>query len=380
MSSVEIITVNSKSDLNKFLKFPWLIYKDNPNWVPPLLYDIKKVLNKKKNPFFKHADMELFFAVKEGSVVGRIAAIKNDLHNKEHNDKVGFFGFFECINDQGVANKLFDTAAQWISEKELTAMRGPANPSVNDVYGLLIDGFDDPPRILMPYNPKYYMDLMDNYGFQKAKDLYAWKISKEKMETNDKIKRVADIALRRSKATIRPLNMKDFNNELEKVKFVYNKAWEPNWGFVPLTDEEIDALAADLKPLVDPNLVLFLEIENKTVGFALTMPDYNFIFKEMNGRLFPFNFIKLFTKRKTIPWARILILGVIPEFQKRGLDAALYYEIMVRAEKRNIVRGEASWILEDNDMMNRGAETMRGDLYKKYRVYEKELLKFGKDN
>ncbi|HET56298.1 MAG TPA: hypothetical protein ENN33_13935 [Ignavibacteria bacterium] len=380
MSSVEIITVNSKSDLKKFLKFPWLIYKDNLNWVPPLLYDIKKVLNKKKNPFFNHADMELFFAVKEGSVVGRIAAIKNDLHNKEHNDKIGFFGFFESINDQDVANKLFDTAAQWISEKELTAMRGPANPSVNDVYGLLIDGFDDPPRILMPYNPKYYIDLMDNYGFKKAKDLYAWKISKEKMETNDKIKRVADIALRRSNATIRPLNMKDFNNELEKVKFVYNKAWEPNWGFVPLTDEEIDALAADLKPLVDPNLVLFLEIENKTVGFALTMPDYNFIFKEMNGRLFPFNFIKLFTKRKTIPWARILILGVIPEFQKRGLDAALYYEIMVRAKKRNIVRGEASWILEDNTMMNRGAETMNGDLYKKYRVYEKELQKLGKDN
>lgn len=375
MSSIEIFSVSSKSDLKKFLKFPWLIYKDNPHWVPPLLYDIKKVLNKKKNPFFNHADIELFLAVKDGSVVGRIAAVKNDLHNKEHNDKVGFFGFFECINDQEVADKLFDTAAQWISEKGLNAMRGPANPSVNDVYGLLIDGFDDQPRILMPYNPKYYMDLMDNYGFQKAKDLYAWKISKEKMETNDKIKRVADIALKRSNATIRPLNMKDFNNELEKVKFVYNKAWEPNWGFVPLTDEEIDALAADLKPLVDPNLVLFLEIENKTVGFALTMPDYNFIFKEMNGRLLPFNFIKLFTKRKTIPWARIIILGVIPEFQKRGLDAALYYEIMVRAEKRNIVRGEASWILEDNDMMNRGAETMRGDLYKKYRIYEKELMR-----
>lgn len=375
MSSLNIIPVSSKSEFNKFLKFPWKIYSNHPNWVPPLLFDLKKVLNKKKNPFFNHADMELFLAIKEGSIVGRIAAIKNDLHNKEHNDKVGFFGFFECINDQEVANKLFDTAAKWITEKGLTVLRGPANPSVNDIYGLLIDGFEDPPRILMPYNPKYYMELLDHHGFQKAKDLYAWKISKEKMETNDKIKRVADIALRRSNATIRPLNMKDFNNELVKVKFVYNKAWEPNWGFVPLTDEEIDALAADLKPLVDPNLVLFLEIENKTVGFALTMPDYNFIFKEMNGRLLPFNFIKLFTKRKSIPWARIIILGVIPEYQKRGLDAALYYEIMVRAMKRNIVRGEASWILEDNTMMNRGAETMNGDLYKKYRVYEKDLVK-----
>ncbi|RJP62120.1 MAG: hypothetical protein C4543_02525 [Ignavibacteriales bacterium] len=373
MSEIIIHTVKSKSDLNKFVKFPWKIYKDDPNWVPPLLYDIKKVLNKEKNPFYKHAEMEMFLAERNGELVGRIAAVKNDLHNKEHNDKVGFFGFFECINDQDVANKLFEVSAEWLKAKGMEHMRGPASPSVNDIYALLIDGFDDPPRILMPYNPKYYMDLIDNAGFEKAKDLYAWKISKEKMETNDKIKRVADIALQRSKASIRILNLKDFDNELEKVKYVYNKAWQPNWGFVPLTDEEIDALAADLKPLVDPNLVLFLEIENKTVGFALVMPDYNFIFKEMNGRLLPFNFIKLFTKRKSIPWARIIILGIIPEFQKRGLDAALYYDVMVRAAKRNIFRGEASWILEDNEMMNRGAETMRGERYKQYRVYQKEI-------
>ena len=373
MFNITIRPVSTKSEINQFVKFPWGIYKDNPNWVPPLLYDIKKILNRDKNPFFKHAEMEMYLAERDGKLVGRIAAIKNDLHNKEHNDKVGFFGFFECINDQDVANKLFDSAAEWLRAKGLTDMRGPANPSVNDVYALLIEGFDDPPRLLMPYNPQYYMDLINNYGFEKAKDLFAWKISKEKMETNDKIKRVADIALKRSKASIRILNLKDFDNELVKVKYVYNKAWEPNWGFVPMTDEEVDALAADLKPLVNPNIVLFLEIEGKTVGFALVMPDYNFIFKEMNGRLLPFNFIKLFTKRKSIPWARIIILGIIPEYQKRGLDAALYYEVMVRAEKLNIFRGEASWILEDNEMMNRGAETMRGDLYKKYRVYQKGL-------
>ncbi len=373
MSEIKIRKVENKKDLNEFLKLPWKIYEGNSNWVPPLLYDQKKILNKKKNPFFNHADMDLFLAEKDGSVVGRIAAIKNELHNKEHNDKVGFFGFFESINNQEVADKLFDTVKEWLTEKGMNAMRGPANPSVNDVYGMLIEGFDDPPRLLMPYNPEYYTALMDRYGFQKAKDLYAWKISKEKMEKADKIKRVADIALRRSGAKIRKLNMKDFDNELDRVKFVYNKAWEPNWGFVPLTDEEIDALAADLKPLVDPNIVLFLEIEEKTIGFALVMPDYNFVFKEMNGKLLPFNFLKLFTKAKKIPWARIIILGIIPEYQKRGLDAALYYEVMVRAAERNIYRGEASWILEDNDMMNRGAETMNGELYKKYRVYQKEI-------
>jgi len=375
MPDITIRTVESKSDLKTFIKLAWKIYEGDPNWVPPLIYDQKKILDKKKNPFFKHAEMDMFIAEKDNLPVGRIAAIKNDLHNKEHNDKVGFFGFFESINDQEVANKLFDTAAEWLREKGLTDMRGPANPSVNDIYGLLIEGFDDPPRLLMPYNPEYYLTLIDKYGFEKAKDLNAWKISEEKMSKAEKIGRIGDLALKRSKASIRTLNMKDFDNELEKVKFVYNKAWEPNWGFVPLTDEEIDHLAADLKPLVDPDLVLFLEIEGNTVGFALVMPDYNFIFKEMNGKLLPFNFIKLFTKRKKIPWARIIILGIIPEYQKRGLDAALYYRVMKTAATKNIFFGEASWVLEDNAMMNRGAETMRGDLYKKYRIYQKPVLK-----
>ncbi len=373
MSDIKVRKVENKKDFDQFLKLPWKIYEGNPNWVPPLLFDLKKLLNKEKNPFFNHAEMDLFLAHKNGSVVGRIAAVKNELHNKEHDDNVGFFGFFESINDQEVADALFDKAAEWLKAKGLTHMRGPANPSVNDIYAMLLEGFDDPPRLLMPYNPEYYNNLVSGYGFQKAKDLFAWKISKEKMEQNEKIKRVADIALKRSKASIRKLNMKDFDNELEKVKYVYNKAWQPNWGFVPLTDEEIDALAADLKPLVDPNLVLFLEIEEKTIGFALVMPDYNYIFKDMNGRLLPFNFLKLFTKRKEIPWARIIILGIIPEYQKRGLDAALYYEVMMRAADRNIYRGEASWVLEDNEMMNKGAETMRGERYKKYRVYQKEI-------
>ena len=373
MSDITIRKVESKKDFDQFVKFPWKIYKNDPNWVPPLLYDVKKVLNRKKNPFFEHAEMEMFLAEKKGELVGRIAAVKNDLHNKEHNDKVGFFGFFECIDDQETADKLFFTAEQWLKEKGLTDMRGPANPSVNDVYGMLLEGFDDPPRLLMPYNPEYYLKLCEGYGLSKIKDLYAYKISKDRMEKSDKIKRVAEIALKRSNATVRALNMKDFDNELERVKYVYNKAWEPNWGFVPLTDNEIDALAEDLKPLVDPSIVLFCEIDGKTVGFALVMPDFNYVFKEMNGRLLPFNFIKLFTKRKQIPWARIIILGIIPEFQKKGLDAALYYQVLIRAQKRNIFLGEASWILEDNEMMNRGAEAMNGELYKKYRLYQKSI-------
>lgn len=370
MPEIKIRTVQTKKDISTFIKFPWKIYKNDPYWVPPLIFDKKKILNREKNPFFKHAEIEMFLAEKDGELIGRIAAIKNDLHNKYHHDKVGFFGFFECINDQQVANKLFDTAKYWLQSKGFDAMRGPANPSSNDEYGMLLEGFDDEPRLLMPYNPKYYLDLCENYGMKKAKDLYAYKLENRKVVTSEKLKRVAEIAQQRSKIRITQLNIKDFKNELDKVKFVYNKAWAPNWGFIPMTDEEIDVMAKDLKPLVEPSLVLFGEIDNQLVGFALVMLDYNQLFKSFNGKLFPFNFIKLFTQKKRINWSRVLTLGIIPEYQRRGLDAVFYWEIVNRAEKNGILLGEASWILEDNEMMNRGAQVMNGEIYKKYRIYE----------
>lgn len=373
MSEIKIRTVNSKKDLMTFIKFPWKIYKDDPNWVPPLLMDKKKIMNREKNPFFQHAEAEYFLAERDGELVGRIGAIKNDLHNKYHNDNVGFFGFFECINDQQVANKLFDTAKDWLKAKGFSQMRGPANPSSNDEYAMLLEGFDDPPRLLMTYNPKYYLDLCENYGLKKAKDLYAYKLENKKVMSSDKLKRVAEIARKRSGINVTQLDMKNFDKELEKVKYVYNKAWAPNWGFIPMTDAELDAMAKDLKPLVEPSLVLFGEINGELVGFALVMLDYNYIFKQINGRLLPFGFLKLFTEKKKIKWSRIITLGLVPEFQKKGLDAVFYWEIVNRAHKIGIDLGEASWILEDNEMMNRGAEVMNGEIYKKYRVYEKDI-------
>jgi len=370
MYSIAIKPVNSKKDLTQFIKMQWKFYKDDPYWVPPLISDKRNFFDKKKNPFFKHADLQCFIAVKDGKYVGRIAAIKNDMHNKYHGENIGFFGFFECINDQLVANKLFDTAKDWIKQKGCNAMRGPANPSSNDEWAMLLDGFDDSPRILMPYNPKYYLDLCENFGMKKVKDLYAYKLENDKVTSSDKLRRVADIAQRRSGLKVRSVNMKDFPNELEKFKYVYNKAWAPNWGFIPMTNEEIDAMAKELKPLVEPSLILFGEIGNQIVGAALVMLDYNYVLKKMNGRLFPFGFLKFFTERKNIKWARVLTLGIIPEYQKRGLDAVFYWEIVNRAHKIGIDLGEASWILEDNAMMNRGAEVMNGTIYKKYRIFE----------
>jgi len=373
MKDILIKKVNTKSELNQFIKFPWKIYKDNKYWVPPLLMEQKTLLDKQKNPFFKEADAEYFLAYRNNEIVGRIAAVKNDIYLKYHNDSSGQFGFFECKNDQDVANALFDTVKTWMKEKGLKLMNGPANPSSNDIYGMLVEGFDDSPRLLMPYNPEYYVKLCENYGMKKAKDLFAWKIVNEKIKASEKLKRGQEIVRNRYKLKISQMDMKNFSKELERFKYVYNKAWAPNWGFVPMTEEQIDAMAKDMKPLAEPSLVLFGEIDGKLIGAALVMLDYNQVFINMNGRLLPFNFLKLFTQKKKINWARILTLGIIPEFQKKGLDTVFYWEIVNRAAELGIYQGEASWVLEDNDMMNRGLELMNAERYKRYRIWEVEL-------
>ena len=373
MQEITIKTVTTKSELTQFIKFPWKIYKDDKYWVPPLLMEQKTLLDKQKNPFFKDAQAEYFLAYRNGEAVGRIAAIKNDIHLKYHNDSSGHFGFFECINDQQVANALFDKAKLWMTEKNLKYMKGPANPSSNDTYGMLMEGFNDSPRLLMPYNPEYYLKLCENYGMKKAKDLFAWKIVYDKILASEKLKRGQELVRKRYNLKISQLDMKNFQKDLEKFKYVYNKAWAPNWGFVPMTEEQIDAMAKDMKPLAEPSLVLFGEIEDKLIGAALVMLDYNIIFKKMNGRLFPFNFIRLFAQKKKINWARILTLGIIPEYQKKGLDTIFYWEIVHRAAKLGIRLGEASWVLEDNDMMNRGLELMNADRYKRYRIWDIEV-------
>jgi hypothetical protein len=373
MKEIIVKPVTTKSELNQFIKFPWKIYKDDKHWVPPLLMEQKTLLNKQKNPFFKAAEAGYFLAYRNGDVVGRIAAIKNDLHLKYHNDASGQFGFFECINDQEVANALFDKAKSWMKEKGLKYMKGPANPSSNDIYAMLVEGFYDAPRLLMPYNPEYYIKLCENYGMKKAKDMFAWKLVNEKLMASEKLKRGQELVRKRYNLIISQLDMKNFQKDLEKFKYVYNKAWAPNWGFVPMTEEQIDAMAKDMKPLAEPSLVLFGEIDGKLIGAALVMLDYNFIFKQMNGRLLPFNFIKLFTQKKKIKWARILTLGIIPEYQKKGLDTIFYWEIVNRAAEIGIRLGEASWVLEDNDMMNRGLELMNAERYKRYRIWEVEV-------
>jgi GNAT superfamily N-acetyltransferase len=372
MSIVTIRPVRTKSEEMTFIKFQWRPYEGNPYWVPPLIMDRKKLIDRKNNPFYKHAGMELFLAERDGEVVGRIGAIVNDNHNREHNENIGFFGFFECINDQSVAHALFDAAKAWLRAKGVTAMRGPASPSVNDEYGLLIDGFDKSPAILMTYNPAYYQRLIENYGFKKEKDLYAYYIHKDKV-FNEKFTRISKVVEKREGLVVRSLNMKDFDNEVKLIRDLYNRGWSRNWGEVPMTNEEFEYVAKDLKPVVNPHLVIIAESKGKPVGFGMTLPDLNIVLKNnRRGYLIP-ALIRLILFKKRIDFVRIVILGVLPEYANSGIGAALFYETGRRCVEQGYPHGEASWVIEDNVMMNRGAELMQGERWKTYRIYQLSL-------
>ena len=372
----EIRTVETKQEKLKFVKSQWNFYKNDPNFVPPLVADRMKLLDTEKNPFYKHSNLKLWVAVSDGQIVGRIAGITNENHNITHNDRVGFFGFFECVNEQDVANALFDKAAQWLKSQGKEIIRGPVNPSMNDENALLLEGYDKPPVILMSYNPPYYLTLCENWGFVKAKDLLAYILHFEKY-MSDKLKRMQGLIRERYQVTVRQVNFKDktqFKKDVEDLKYIYNNAWEPNWGFVKMTDEEFDFLVADFKQIAEPKLAFIVEVKGKPAGFHLGLPNINeSLIYNKSGSLLT-GIWHLLTKKKKITIQRIIVLGVLPEYQKTGVDAVMYYESGMRGAELNLRIGEASWILEDNEMMNKGlTTTMLGKVYKKYRIYEKKI-------
>ena len=369
MGPVRIRPVVTSKDQDQFIKFLWKLYEKEPHWVPPLLMDRRKLMDKKKNPFYQHSAAEFFLAERDGQVVGRIAAIVNANHNKEHSENIGFFGFFESINDQGVATALFDTAKDFLKKRGVTAMRGPANPSVNDEYGLLTGGFELDPVLLMPYNPAYYVTLVESYGFRKVKDLYAYLLSQDTVYS-ERLERANDIVKQRNNLSLRSLDMKHFNDDVGIVKELYNAAWAKNWGAVPMTDAEIDAMAADLKPIVVPDLVLFAEVKGKPIGFALSLPDINIALKHnKKGRLLP-GLMRLYLHKKEINMVRIIVLGVLPEYLNTGAAGVLFYETATRARRLGYQYGEAGWVLEDNAAMVKAAEALNAKLTKTYRIYE----------
>jgi GNAT superfamily N-acetyltransferase len=367
-----------RRDIKRFIDLPYRLHARDPLWVPPLRRDMAALLSR-KNPFFEHGDAEYFLAERDGEVVGRIAAVSNRLHNETHGDRVGFFGFFESIDDQAVADALIAAAADWCKagSRGHDVLRGPASFSVNDEYGLLVDGFDTPPTLMMPHNPSYYIALLERAGFVKAKDLLVYQGGSETMyhPVPERLARATELIRQRQGITLRPLSMKTFDADVDRIKQLYNICWEKNWGFVPLTTHEMDHLAEQFKPVVIPDVVPLAEKDGQVIGFGIVLPDLNQVFREnRGGHLLPVLPKVLWTlKTGKIRRARILLLGILPEYQGKGVDAMLYHWIWTHCGALGITWGEAGWILEDNPAMNAGLEKMTFKVYKTYRVYDRAI-------
>jgi GNAT superfamily N-acetyltransferase len=311
--------------------------------------------------------------------VGMIAAIVNPRHNEIHDDDIGFFGLFECVNSQQVADALLDAAAAWLRGQGRSAMRGPLSFTMTDEVGVLIDGFGDMPRIMMPYNHPYYPELLEAYGLQKAMDLYAYHLDMMKLYGGTpeglppKLTRVVEKLRQQGRMTIHKVDMKNFDAEVKKVMALYNAAWEKNWGAVGITDHELAHYAAEMKPVLDPDLAFFVEVDGKSAGVALCLPDANLVLKKMNGRVFPFGFIQALRYQKQIKWGRVWALGVLPEYLNLGVGPVMIYEIAVQGMRKGIMDFEASWVLENNVNARKSVEGVGGEIYKTYRVYEMAL-------
>ncbi|MBA2565641.1 MAG: N-acetyltransferase [Gemmatimonadetes bacterium] len=369
---IRVEPVRSRAERRAFIDLPFRLYRADPLWVPPLRSDVAELLDPRRHPFHRHARMQLFLARSDGGrVTGRIAAIRNEAHLRIHDDGAGFFGFFETERDPSTARALFDAAGAWLRESGLRVMRGPASPSTNEECGLLVRGFDSPPVVMMPYNPAWYAELLEGYGFRKAMDLLAY--YRGHAQQPERLVRMAEALARRHRIVIRPLDKSRFAEEVELVRSIYNAAWEKNWGFVPMTAEEFDHLARKLKQVVDPDLVAFAEVDGKLAGFALGLPDLNRALRHMGGSLWPFGWLKGLWHSRGIDTFRVLTLGILEEYRKTGAAEMMYLYLLRTGPPKGITKGEFSWILEDNATMRAGLEKLGADLYKVYRMYDLPL-------
>ncbi len=372
--AVNIIPVGEdRKLLARFQKLPYDVYGDDPHVVFPLLDEQRKFLDRHHNPFYTHAVTELWLAVRDGRDVGRIAACVDSANNAHQKEQVGFFGFYEAFDDAEAASALLRTAADWIRAQGMDTMRGPGCFTSNhDWYGLQVDGRFDRPMVGMPYNPRYYEKHFADFGLAGAKDLFAWW-----METGgklpEKMQELIDRVLARPGLVIRPMNMKKFLEEASLVRELYNQCWSDNWGFIPLNDAEFAYMAKDMKAMVDADFLLIAEMDGKPVGFSLTIPDFNQATQPLKGRLLPFGWLKFLLGKRKITSARCILMGVLPDYRKMGIDMGMVYKTMLAAFGKGITHGECSWILADNRPMNRILEGYGADCYKTYRVYEKKL-------
>lgn len=368
----------------QFIYFQWEVYRDDPYWVPPLISERVEFLDQEHHPFYEHADVQLFIARRDGQPVGTIAAFINHAHNEFQEEQVGFFGLFEVLQDQEAAEALLETACDWVRERGMNAIRGPASFSTNEEIGLLVDGWDGPPVVLMTYNPRYYVDFIQGAGFRKAMDLLAYIVDLTQYGPHlenmpPKLLRVAKKIQERGGFTVRKIDMRHFDDEVDRFKGIYNSAWEKNWGFVPMSDAEINHLAAGLMMVLDPDLLWFAEKDGQPIGAMVPLPDMN----QALIRAYPrpgvpewWTLLKLFWHwkvRRRVTTMRGFAGGILEPYRGRGVDAVLIVNL-ARAAIPRYRRCEISWVLENNMMMRRVAEMFGARVYRTYRVYEKALV------
>ncbi|WP_440999527.1 N-acetyltransferase family protein [Fodinibius sp. SL11] len=368
-----ITLATTKKERKQFIDFPYQHYSEDENWIPPLKMEQKKLIDTENNPFYENGDIALFLAEQDGELCGRIAAIQDRRYNEHHNNKTGFFGFFECIDDQSVTNLLFKVAGDWLKQRGHTDVLGPSNPSMMDEIGILVDGFEYEPSIMMPYHKPYYDDLITNAGLKKEMDLYAFRVTQATV-TLDRIYRAEEIVRRRlPKLKIREIDTKNLDQEVEIVQNIFNQAWSKNWGFIPLSKEELQELANDLKLILDPKVAHIAEVDGEPVAFSIALPDLNQALKYTDGTLFPTGIFKLLWHRRNIDQIRTALMGVIPEYQGKGIDALLHKEAIINGREVGYNSSELSWVLETNKNMIRVAEKLGASIEKTYRMYQKDL-------
>ncbi|MFB3891631.1 MAG: N-acetyltransferase [Phycisphaerae bacterium] len=377
--SIAEIAQDDARGRREFLELPFDLYRSDPNWVPPHLSTQAKLFAR-KTAFAKHGKMGLFLARRDGRTVGRVAAIHNTAHNEYHKDRVGFFGFFECrLGDDEAANGLLSAAEEWLGARGLQSIRGPVNPSMNGTCGLLVEGFDSPPMAMMPYNPPYYPAMLEAMGLAKCKDLFAYIIRAEQVEPGspvfDRLTKAADLIHRRyPDVSVRPINMRDYRREIVNFVAVFEAARRNNWGYVPVSEEDLMETVRDVKSVADPEIVLVAEVKGEPAGACLSIPNINRGLAACGGRMWPLGFLKYLWAMKRNTEMRIVAIAALERFRHQGITAMLFLETILRGLPLGYKTAEASWILEDNVMSNRTInQVLDAPKYKTYRIYEKQM-------
>jgi GNAT superfamily N-acetyltransferase len=378
MAEVKIRPVRSRRDLKRFVKVPFRLHRDHPQWVPPLIFERMEFLNRKKNPYFEHAEAEYFIAERDGEPAGRITAQVDRRWDEFQGGSDAMFGFFESEDDPETARALLDAATEWAGARGRSRILGPMDFTTNDEVGILIEGYELRPMILEPWHPPHYRALIEGHGFEKAMDVQMWELNLGELKDGERfdpsIHEAAKKGLREEGVAIRNMRKRDMANEVRRFMEVYNEAWGDNWGFVPITDAEVEFQAKNLKPVLDEDWAYVAEKDGEAVGAALTLPDINQVMAKMGGRLLPFGWLKFLLGRRRIDRLRVFALGVKHDYRHSGVAAGLYLRHLETSYAPDAIKGgEMGWILETNEPMNRAMEGMGGTVVKKYRIFEKAL-------